>query len=265
MKRRDFLTTSLAATALMGVAGASAPQAFGQTQNGREYYELRGYRLKPGAKPELLEAYLEKAAVPALNRLGIKPVGVFREIQPKEVETIFVLLPCGELSLLTSAWLRVAQDPEYRKAAGAYLETAAANPAFDRIDSWIMLAFSGLPRMDLPAYCRERKERLFELRTYESHNESKAQKKVDMFNSGEIQLMQELQLGPIFYGQALTGPNLPHLTYMTSGANEVVHKQHWDAFGKHPKWDQLKSDPQYAQTVSKMTKWMLKPAPYSQI
>ncbi len=262
MKRRDFLTGSLAGSAIFA---AAAPQALGLGAANREYYELRAYRIKSGTDASLLENYLEKAAIPALNNLGIRPVGVFREIHPKDTEAVFVLLPAGAFALLGSAWLRIAGDAAYQHAAAGYLATENANAAYERIDSWYLLAFAGFPKLQLPVYCKNRQSRLFELRTYESHNEGKAQKKVDMFNNGEIELMRELELGPIFYGQALSGPNLPHLTYMTSGVNEAAHKQHWEAFGKHPQWIQMKNDPQYGDTVSKITKWMLQPAACSQI
>ena len=117
----------------------------------------------------------------------------------------------------------------------------------------------------MPAYCREKKPRLFEMRTYESYSEVKARKKVDMFNAGEIDTMREVGLGPIFYGQTLVGRDLPHLMYMTSGENQEIHQQHWDAFGKHPVWMKLKADPQYADTVSKITKRFLVPTAYSQV
>jgi len=97
-----------------------------------------------------------------------------------------------------------------------------------------MLAFAGLPKMELPAYSREKKPRIFELRTYESYSEAKALKKVAMFNAGEVETMREVGLGPIFFGQALIGPSLPHLTYMLSAESQDLHKQHFAAFGKHP-------------------------------
>src|SRR5208337_5619809 len=81
MKRREFLTTTLAASALTGLgtgsltARAAAPERAGGRN--REYYELRIYRLRNPANRGLLEGYIEKAAIPALNRLGVKPVGVF--------------------------------------------------------------------------------------------------------------------------------------------------------------------------------------------
>ena len=86
MKRREFLKTSVAASALgrprprrRSIRHGPAPAGGA----GREYYELRAYRFKEGAGHELLEAYLEKAAIPALNRLGLKPIGVFTELEPK--------------------------------------------------------------------------------------------------------------------------------------------------------------------------------------
>jgi hypothetical protein len=266
MKRREFLKTSITATSLAGLA--TLPEASGTAQpagkGGREFYELRVYRLKDGAEPALLHQFLEQAALPALNRLGLKPVGVFVE-KAAPSRAVYMLVPHGSSELVATSGLQVVLDADYVKTGAKHLELPKATPDFDRIDSWLLLAFAGMPKLQLPAYCRERKPRLFELRTYESHSEVKGFKKVEMFNSGEIDAMREVGLGPIFYGQALIGANLPHLTYMTSGENEQEHKKHWDAFGKHPTWVKLKEDPQYADTVSKITKWILVPTPYSQI
>lgn len=267
MKRREFLTTSLAASAVAGLATTELSAAETGTAGtaGRMYYELRAYRLKAGANHDLLDGYLEKAAIPAWNRLGINPVGVFTEIEPKGAPSVFVLLPYATLETFQTATHRLSSDSEYLKAGAPHLETPKTNPSFERLDSWLLLAFAGMPKLELPAYCREKKARIMELRTYESHSESKAAKKVEMFNSGEIDVMREVGLGPIFYGQALVGPNLPHLTYMLSGENRDVHKEHWGGFGKHPVWKKLNGDSQYADTVSKSTNWFLTPTDYSQI
>ncbi len=122
-----------------------------------------------------------------------------------------------------------------------------------------------MPKIELPSYSRNKEPRIFEIRTYESYSEAKAQKKVDMFNDGEIDIMREVNMGPVFYGQALIGADLPHLTYMLSAENREAHKQHWDAFIKHPNWKKMSSDPQYADTVSKISNHFLAPTPYSQI
>ena len=44
-----------------------------------------------------------------------------------------------------------------------------------------------------------------------------------------------------------------------------THKRNWAAFGVHPVWVKLKGDPQYADTVSKITSRFMVPTLYSQI
>jgi hypothetical protein len=266
MKRREFLKTSLAVSSLTGL-GAAALNAAGAESAGsdREYYELRIYRLKKDAKSELLDSYLETAAIPAWNRLGIKPIGAFTERETKEAPAVYVLIPYPSLASFSEAIAKLPADPELQKAGASYLQSPKDNPAFERIESWLMLAFAGMPKIEQPAYSRERKPRMFELRTYESHSEVKALKKVEMFNSGEIDVMREVGLGPVFYGQALIGPNLPHLTYMLSAEDQDAHKKHWGTFGQHAVWKKMSSDPQYADTVSKISNRFLLPTSYSQI
>ena len=277
MKRRDFIKTSLAASTLVGLSCAEtkdrAASAHGSSKP-QEYYELRAYHLKPGLSREPLDAYLSQAVIPALNRLGSSPVGAFvQQERPdapagsevRDASSVLVLIPYPSLTAFTNVVTRLNADPAYLNAGAEHLQSPKSNPAFERIDSWFLLAFAGMPRVELPVYCRENKPRMFELRTYESHSEPKALKKVEMFNAGEIDLMRQVGLGPIFYGQALIGSNLPHLVYMVSAEDSAAHKKHWGAFGQHPAWDKLKNDPQYADTVSKITNRFLVPTAYSQI
>ena len=277
MKRREFFKTSVAASTLIGLSCAETKDRAGSGPSGlktREYYELRVYHLKSGASHGLLDTYLGKALIPGLNRLGIKPVGVFAQqersgtpggTEVRDESAVKVLIPYPSIHSFAEARERLWADPEYQSAGAEYLNVPKSAPAFERIDSWLMLAFAGMPKVELPAYCQERKPRMFEMRTYESHSELKALKKVQMFNSGEIQLMRDVGLGPIFYGQALIGSNLPHLTYMLSAEDQAAHTKHWDAFKSSPTWDKLQNDPQYADTVSKIRNRFLVPTAYSQI
>ncbi|HVV70034.1 MAG TPA: NIPSNAP family protein, partial [Verrucomicrobiae bacterium] len=101
MKRREFLKTSITASTLAGLSTASLSAVGAEsTTSNREYYELRMYRLKNGAKCDLLEAYLEKAAIPALNQLGCTPIGVFKEKEPKDAPAIYVLIPYPSLDAM---------------------------------------------------------------------------------------------------------------------------------------------------------------------
>ncbi len=271
MKRRDFLKTSLASSVLAGLgapgglSAATVPGAAGERLNGREYYEVRTYRLKSGADGNLLHGYLEKALIPGLNRFGIRPVGAFTE-QGKPDMAVYLLIPYPSLLVYQDVVAGLQYDQPHGRAGKAYLRAPKEKAVLEGMESELLLAFSGMPKLRLPAHCRERlPSRIFELRRYESFSETKAAQKVRMFDSGEIEIMRDVELAPVFYGRGLIGGNLPHLTYLTSGENEQAHQKHWEAFGKDPRWLKLKDDPQYADTVSRISKWMWLPTSYSQI
>ena len=92
MKRREFLKNSLLASSFLGLSCSSmqTDAAKGSLKK-QEYYELRVYRLKEGSDRSLLDSYLQNAAIPAWNRLGISSVGVFVEKEPKEGPAVWVL------------------------------------------------------------------------------------------------------------------------------------------------------------------------------
>jgi len=272
MKRRAFLQTSLAASAAAAVApGLKAAPAAGA----REYYELRSYRLKAGASRSLLEGYLEKALLPALDKRGIKNTGVFTELEvnknagtstPKADSPVWVLITHATLDSFARVSAEINTDPALRQAGSAYLQTPKANPAFERIDSWLLLAFKSMPKMEIPAFVRSRAPgRVFEMRDYESHSEEKALIKMAMFDEGETEIMRSLGMSPMFFGQALSGPNLPHLRYFTAGSDLAAHLANWKKFGPDPRWIKMKDNPKYADSTSKNTARFLTPTSYSQI
>ena len=274
LPRRQFLKTSLAASAA-ATLGAVKLSAATPSAPGREYYELRAYRLKPGASHALLDAYLEKAFLPALTARGLGPVGVFTEVEidkaavtskPKADTPVWVLIPHPSLESFASVGAGLNADPAVQQAGTAYLNAEKANPAFDRIDTWLYVAFAGMPKLEVPAFSKNQTPtRIFELRDYESHSELKALNKIAMFHAGEIDVMKELGMSPVFYGQSLAGPNLPHLRYVTAGPDLATHLANWKKFGTHPTWMKLKDDPQYANNTSKNTARFLVPAACSQI
>ena len=117
----------------------------------------------------------------------------------------------------------------------------------------------------MPEQTAQGQPRVFELRIYQSHTEEKAALKVDMFNSGEIQVMRDTGLGPVFFGEALIGDDLPNLAYMLSAADRKAHEGHWKTFGEHPEWNRMKAMPKYQDTVSAITSIFLTPTAFSQI
>lgn len=278
--RRTFLKTSLAASAAAALT-ARLDAGVSSKMSGRDFYELRSYRLAAGsrlpsdANPVLLDRYLEHAMLPALDRLGIANVGIFSELDvnqqaatstPKPGSPVWVLIP--HATLVSYAWVAAMlnEEPEVQKAGADYLRVSKASPAFERFDSWLLLAFQSLPRLALPEFSRTRTPtRVFEMRDYESHGELKALNKVAMFDEGETEIMKDLGMSPVFFGQALSGPDLPHLRYMTGGPDLATHFANWDRFRTDPRWAKMKVLPQYAGNTSRNTARFLAPKPYSQI
>ena len=273
--RRTFLKTSLVTSASVALTSVAPAAAAATPRPGREYYELRSYRLKAGASRAPIEGYIEKALLPALDKRGVKNVGVFTEVDvnknagtstPKADTPVWVLIPHPTLESFVSVSADINQDPAVQKAGADYLKVPKASPAFDRIDSWLLLAFKGMPQLELPAFSkRKTPTRIFEMRDYESHSELMALSKMAMFDNGEISVMRDLGMSPVFFGQALAGPNLPHLRYITSGSDLATHLANWKKFGPDPRWVKMKDDPQYANNTSKNTARFLVPAACSQI
>jgi len=261
--RRSFLTGSVAAAAVAVTMTNSQAVAQDKTA-AQEYYELRAYRIKSADKRKIVSDYLAKALVPALNRLGIDRVGVFEVSGGKDL-TLWALIPYKTLDAMTQLNGKLAADTAYQAAAKDFLVGSKQDPMYTRIESWLMKAFECIPVLELPAETKAGKDRIFEVRVYESHNEDAARRKVHMFNNGETQVMRDTKLAPVFFGEMLIGGNVPNLTYMLSAPNMDEHKKHWKAFGGHPVWKKMRGMPLYKGTVSKIYNYFLKPLKCSQI
>ncbi len=280
--RRDFLKTSLAATATTAAltTGLTASAATKPSAAARDYCEVRAYRLKPGASADLLDSYLAQALIPALNARGLSAVGVFTEIEvDKKAGTskpkvgtaeapvsVWVLITHPTLESFVNVSADLNTDAKVQTAGAAYLNVPKATPAFDRVDTWVLRAFAGFPRTQVPAFSKTKTPtRIFEMRDYESHSEERAISKMAMFDNGEIDVMKDLGMSPVFFGQAIAGPNLPHLRYITCAADLATHLANWKKFGSHPTWMKMKEDPQYKNNSSKNTARFLVPTSYSQL
>ena len=259
MKRRDFL----AASAIAAAAAATTPQsAQAQTAGDeRQYCEWRTYRATSAEKRKFIDDYLEKAAVPAWQRMGLGPVGVFAETGEDGTHAMHVLLTYPTLEEFAAAREALEQDPDYQKNAVDYFAVAQDAAAFERIDSSLMVAFAGHPQLTPP---RERGG-FFELRTYESHTEERARKKIDMFNSGEMPIFEKCGFENVFFGETLIGRDLPNLKYMLAAPDRAANEAAWKKFVVHPDWVAMKDNAEYKDTVSNVAKIYLEPTPYSQI
>jgi hypothetical protein len=263
MKRRDFLAASCAVG--MTSLSSSALAESKDSSKSKELYELRLYHLESGEKAKRFTEFLGRVAVPAFNRVGIKPVGVFR-IEPEDGSkdpNIYVLMPHCCFASVVSATAKLLEDEEYLKAGADVLGTPKKDPAFIRVESSLSLAFDDCPKTEVPT---KKDSRVLQLRIYESHNQHKAKKKVEMFNTGgELAIFRKTGMNPVFFGETLVGTRLPNLTYMLGFDDMEAKEAAWKAFLSHPDWQVCKSKPEYADTVSRITNIMLRPVEGSQI
>ncbi len=262
MQRRHFLTTSLAAA-----AAAVAPTNATAQAKPREYYELRKYQLVSGAEGKLLQNYLADALIPALNRMGFSPIGAFNLDIGPETPALYLLIPSTSLESLVTVEFQLAKDEQFMKVAAPFWNAPASAPAYSRIESSLMIAFEGWPRLVVPPVTADHGKRVFQLRTYEGPSSQDHIRKVEMFHHGEFEVFARAGFWQVFFGDMLIGPRMPQLTYMLSFPAMAEMDAKWDAFRSDPQWKKLASDPRYSyeSIVSNISNLILTPASFSQI
>jgi len=230
----------------------------------RDYYELRRYELETDEQKAGFDRFLSEAAIPALNRLGVKPVGVF---YPAEgVSPLYVLLVHPSLQSFVTMEARLGQDEEFLAKGADFINAPADKAAYKNLEVQLMQAFEGMPKLERPV---DAPGRVFQLRTYESPSEKTGLKKIEMFDTAEIAIFRKVGLHPVFFGQTLAGTKMPNLTYMLGFKDMEESKAAWKAFGGDPDWQRLSKMPEYADKAilrpKGITNLYLKPADYSQI
>jgi hypothetical protein len=259
MQRRDFLTVSaVGAAAVASRTQLARAQAAGAP---RQYIEWRTYRVNDADKQAIVGNYLQSAAVPAWQRMGLGPVGAFKEIGEGAGQSLHVMLAHPTLEAFAKERTTLEADGDYQKNAVDYYAAAMSDPAFERIDSWLTIAFAGMPVPAPP----QKDSRVYELRTYESHSEERARKKVEMFDKYEITIFPQCGFENVFFGEALIGSGLPCLKYMLAAPDMAANEEGWRQFINHPDWLAVRDLPEYKDTVSKITRLYLEALPFSQV
>jgi len=238
-------------------------QTNAQTQ---EFYQLKTYTFDSEVQEKLTDDYLKNAFIPALKGLAITNIGVFkpRATDSDTPKKTYVLIPFTSLVQFRLLDDALSKNEIYLIKGKAYLEAAHDKPPYSRIESVLMKAFIDMPQLEASKLDGPRKDRIYELRSYEAATEALYKRKVDMFNAGgEIKLFDRLGFNAVFYAEVLSGPTMPNLMYMTTHANQEARDANWKAFVDSPEWNKLKVMPKYQNTVSKNVTLFLYPTEYS--
>ena len=232
----------------------------------REFYQLSVYNYTTEGQERILDTYLQTALIPALHSLNIKSVGVFKAIanDTSANKTMYVLIPVKSLNAIVEINDKLLKDEKFNSNSKEYANVLYTSPAYTRMETILLKAFSLAPTMKLPKLKSPKNERVYELRSYESASERIFRNKVQMFNvGGEIDIFSKLNFNAVFYGEVIAGANMPNLMYMTTFENKEDRDAHWASFRDDADWANLKSKPEYQNNVSRNETIFLRPTDYS--
>ncbi len=256
MKRRQFVTAA-ATAGLAAAAPADVPK--------NAFFGLRYYYMRTGSQVDRTTKYLAGAFLPAIRRAGAGPVGFFGPVIGERSPFILAVVSYPSLAAIETIHGRMFEDKDFLKASDDY--NNIAEPPYVRMESSLLRAFDTMPAIEIPPTGAGRPARIFELRTYESVNEKASQRKIKMFNEGEIGIFRRLGMMPVFFGQSLIGRNQPSLTYMLAFDDLAAREKLWGAFGQDPEWRKLRAQPGLsdAEIVSNISNEILRPVASSPI
>lgn len=232
----------------------------------REFYQLTVYHFKDAAQEKMIDNYLQTALLPALHKMGTAKVGVFKLIGNDTLKDklLYVFLPIKSLEQVTKISAKLADDATYQSAGADYINAIYTAPPYVRMETILLYAFPLAPKMQLPNLNAVNKDRVYELRSYESASEKIFKNKVQMFNEGgEIDFFKRLNFNAVFYSEVIAGSKMPNLMYMTTFENMADRDAHWKSFVDDPFWKKLSAMPEYQHNISHIDITFLRPTDYS--
>jgi hypothetical protein len=257
MTRRDMLASTAAGGIALSADGAAAKNAF---------FELRYIRMRnsPAEQVRRTSDFLSKGYVPAARRAGIGPLGFFSGVFAAGTPFTLVLSTHPSLAAMEAAREKLAADSEFQKVLAEY---NSGEVPYVRMESSLLRTFDSIPAIEVPPTESNRPARIFEMRTYESNNETTLRRKIKMFDDVEIAAFRRSGMQPVYFGETIVGPNMPNLTYMLTFDNMAARDKAWQAFSADPEWKKVRAQPELSDAliVSNISDSILRPLAFSDI
>ena len=144
----------------------------------KEYYEIRKYELPFNSPENILHEYFSKVLIPALNRHGIKNIGVFETLGDPIPKLVYLFIPYDDVYHYGNILKELSMDKVYLNSSKFYDSVPQSNKVYNRYNVSFLTAIDGLPKLIKP----KRKSNIFELRIYEGYSEDAVKRKIEMFN-----------------------------------------------------------------------------------
>lgn len=270
MKRREFLTAG-AAAAVTGILANETEllQAEDCPTARRELIEVRIlYTQSEDAKKRLLDR-CDALLIPRCREMGFRKTGIFsvnldlhkddKGFDPIYENAVFFMTsaPCfGKLEAFHEA-LHTIADADKR------IQTFTKEALYTEMESTLMRAFPHCPTLEVPNLSPDR---VVQFRRYFSPSCDRNRSKRNMFDvRGELDLFKRCGMMPVFFGEMLYGTMMPNISYVLSFENDEARRANWKKFVTSPEWKQMSSEPEFADTATKIRNLFLKPSAGSEI
>jgi hypothetical protein len=238
-----------------------------EPESSHQYYELRFVELRNSKanQPRRVTEFLEQHHLPMTRRLGIGPVGYFQVFLGPDSPKLVTLATYNSLAEVESKRAAMRADEVWRKAADEF--GSADQAPYDRQEVWLLRAFDGMPKLEMPPSGESQALHLFDLRTYEAESERDSDEKIRMFDSEEIKIFRRCGIHPVFFGKTLFGSKMPNLTYMVWYNDLEARAAAWSKFGEDAGWKRIRVQPGWsdAEIVSNVSNTFLRALPFSPI
>ena len=259
MNRRRFVRTALAGGT---VAGSQINTARAEEKS--RSIVLRWFRCRRDFEVQRLRDFISDSVLPALGRAGVKPVGVFEVTVGPDNPSILLVEPYRSMAVLEETTATLASDEKWMREMRAFNDKWELS--YERGEASLLSTFKTFPSIEVPQV-ESGKSNLFELRVYESRNRLALEKKIAMFEGGEIAIFRRVGLNPVFFGRTVFGQRMPNLAYMVSFPSWGARAEAWAKFSQDPQWQVLSKAPGNTdrELVSRISNQLMTPAPFSQI
>jgi len=261
MNRREFVAMP-AALALATQESKSPPPI-----SARECYDLQHYTFTTAEQMQRFTGFLTNAWLPAVRRLRGTIAGAFVVADKPDALSVYKISSGSNIGRCAEVEAAIREDKEYLAAGAAVLGLPATDPPYAHLESSLMLAFSSWPKLKTPKQAAAGEPRVFELRTYESHSKRANLKKIEMFDAGEAAMFARAGMQPVFFGETISGPQVPNLTYMLTYPDIESRGKFWKTWSDDPEKARLFAIPEYNDKliVSKIHSTYLRPLAGSMI
>ncbi len=230
--------------------------AFGTTMTAQSkpaILEIRYFYLRNTTDnmPGRLNEYLQSTDLAASQKAGAKAIGYFAAN----------LAPQAPFVLALRSWDSLEA---YEKALPGLSSPEGSTLPYTRMETQLLRAFTAMPSVAVKA---DKSPRVFELRTYQSNTATSLQKKIGMFNNGEIAIFRKTGLDPVFFGEMIAGPDQPCLVYLLAYESFAARETNWAKFLADPEWIKLRATPGLSdgEIVSNISSLFLRGLPFSPI